>query len=111
MDSGVATIFGPPPPTTCLGPWPRGYGDYFFLAGPFSPAGPPQSRGLRGPATPLLVDHKHKDLKGYCLYSHIYVVNVDIGHHRKHEFVINRKKLLLAPTMLIGVLILVLIQV
>ena len=45
VSSGVATIFGPPP-TTCLGPWPRGYGDYFFLAGPFSP---PRSRGLRGP--------------------------------------------------------------
>ena len=42
------TIFGPPPQTTCLGPWPRGYGDYFFLAGPFSPTGP--SRGLRGPS-------------------------------------------------------------
>ena len=45
--SGVAMIFGPPPQTTCLGPWPRVYGDYFFLVGPFNPAGP--SRGLRGP--------------------------------------------------------------
>ena len=45
--SSIATIFGPPPQTTCLGPWPRGYCDYFFLAGPFSPTGPPQ--GLRGP--------------------------------------------------------------
>ena len=41
--------FRAPPPTTCLGPWPRGYGDCFFLAGPFSPTGPPRSRGLRGP--------------------------------------------------------------
>ena len=55
IGSGVTTIFGPPP-TTCLGPWPRGYGDYFALAGPGgplqprgAPAGPPRSRGLRGP--------------------------------------------------------------
>ena len=32
--------FQAPPQTTCLGPWPRVYGDYFFLAGPFNPAGP-----------------------------------------------------------------------
>ena len=57
--SGVATNFGPPPQTTCLGLWPRGYGDYFFLASPWQPLqprGPPQLRGLRGPryATALL---------------------------------------------------------
>ena len=55
--SGVATIFGPPP-TTCLGPWPRGYGDYFFLAGPGGPlqprGPPPRGRGDCGAlATPL----------------------------------------------------------
>ena len=41
--------FRAPPQTTSVGPWPRVYGDNLFLAGPFNPAGPPRSRGLRGP--------------------------------------------------------------
>ena len=52
--SGVAMIFGPPPQTTCLGSWPRVYGDYFFLAGPWrapsTPRAPPRSRGPAGPS-------------------------------------------------------------
>ena len=47
LDCDKYIWFSPPPQTTCLGPWPRGYGDYFFLAGPFNPAGPPRSRGPR----------------------------------------------------------------
>ena len=42
--SSVSTIFRPPSQTTCLGPWPRGYGDYFFLADPcraLQPCAPP----------------------------------------------------------------------
>ena len=49
--------FRAPPQTTCLGPWPRGYGDFFFLvgpwrvpAGPFSLAGPPAVAGPAGPS-------------------------------------------------------------
>ena len=55
--SGVATIFGPPQ-TTCLGLWPRGYGDYFFLAALWrapSTSRAPHGRGVCGAlATPLV---------------------------------------------------------
>ena len=70
--SGIATIFGPPPQTTCwenlfvnqintvqnvseeTSLWPRGYGDYFFLAGQWrAPSASRAPRG-RGPAGPSL---------------------------------------------------------
>ena len=62
--SGVATIFAPPPPTTCLDPWPRGYGDYFCLAGPLSSAGLPAVAGPAGPSLRHCLSFKHP----YILY-------------------------------------------
>ena len=44
--------FRAPPQTTCLGLWPRGYGDYFLVGpwrAPSASRAPPRSRGLRGP--------------------------------------------------------------
>ena len=45
--------FSGAPPTTCLGPWPRGYDDYYSLAGPgrpLQPRGPPAVAGPAGPS-------------------------------------------------------------
>ena len=50
--SSVATIFGPPA-NNLFGPLAKGLRRLLLpggpLAGPFNPAGPPRSRGLRGP--------------------------------------------------------------
>ena len=49
--------FRAPPQTTCLGLWPRGYGDYFFLAGPWrapSASRAPPPPAVAGPAWPSL---------------------------------------------------------
>ena len=45
--------FRAPPQTNCLGPWPRGYGDYFFLAGPWRAPGGPLAGPWRAPGGPL----------------------------------------------------------
>ena len=60
LDQWRSDDFRAPPQTTCLGPWPRVYGDYFFLAGPWrapsTPRAPPRSRGLRGPRYATALD-------------------------------------------------------
>ena len=56
--SSVATILGPPQ-TTCLGPWPKGYGDYFFLAGPKRASSAPRAPAIapRGACGALVIRH------------------------------------------------------
>ena len=67
--------FLPPPPTICLGPWPRGYGDYFFLAGPGGPLQPRGPPAVAGPAGPSL-RHCVEYYTGFEIAQYIILINI-----------------------------------